>query len=211
MFGMDNKIINLLCHAKYRYATRLLKMNFKDEKAYKDWSKKPDNHEEDIKRIHNPMFNSFKRSELIYEGKLGDQVVERKYYVDFEEMMTYVVDMNGEDVITCWNVFFDMSEDVDRQTAKIIYKEIKKLQDEKEKNDKKIKKEMDVLDFEIENTEDEIRRVQELLDNLSKKKANLIDKKDILQKENFNVDYQIEKLSHKLCYCIELRQDLRSA
>ena len=112
-------------HAKFRYATRILGMNFKEERLYRDWQKK--NEEEDV-RIKNEILDVFNSSEFVYEGKIGETNDISKYYVNLDKMITFVIDCKNNCIITCYDIFFDMGDEVDKQTAKILLKEIRKLQ-----------------------------------------------------------------------------------
>ena len=191
-------------HAKFRYATRILGMNFKEERLYRDWQKK--NEEEDV-RIKNEILDVFNSSEFVYEGKIGETNDISKYYVNLDKMITFVIDCKNNCIITCYDIFFDMGDEVDKQTAKILLKEIRKLQKKKETEQEKIAKYISCIDFNITTTKNEIERIEYILKGLKFKLNNLQEQKTIKLKETDELDYNIEKLSTKLCYSIQLKND----
>lgn len=196
--------IGVTLHGKFRFATRVLGMNFKDEKAYRDWQKKNQEEDAEIKR---QILEQFEKCEFVYEGKIGDAENDSRYYVDLDNMTTFITSIDGESIITCYDIFFDMGKTVDKKTAKLMFKEIQRLQKQMDKKMEKVNKELETIDFGLKSTASEIERVEEILKNLKMKEANLQNQREVTTKSTIEMEYEISKLATKLCYSCQLKND----
>ncbi len=192
-------------HSKFRYSNRFLDTKFKDENAYKKYIHENPDWEQ---QIISQMKNLFNNSELIYTGQIGNSDKDCNYYANTTDMITFVVDIKNESILTCYKIFYDLNDKLDKEMAKNILKEIHSYQKKKDKEDIKIKKQIDKLDFNITSTKNEMDKVKNILKTLENKINTFEQEKELKTKDIQMTEYYISKLATKLCYSVELLNDL---
>lgn len=192
-------------HSKFRFCTRFMGYKLKDENAYKKLVQNDNKLEEEIVNEMDELFNS---SELVYVGKLGTSDRESHYYVDINNMATFVVEPKANVVVTCYKIFYDLSYKLDKDMAKSILKEINTYKSKKEKQFNKIKNQIDKIDGTITSVKLEIERVTDILKNLEEKSKLLEKEKELKENDILETEYTISKLATKLCYSCQLLNDV---
>lgn len=192
-------------HSRFRYANRFLNSNFKDENVYKKYVHDNSKWEKDLISQMNDLFNN---SELIYVGQIGNADRDCKYYANIKSMITFITDIKGENIYTCYKIFYDLDDNLDKVMAENILKEIHKYQKKKDKETTKIKSKIGKIDFNIVSVKNEINKVKNILKNLEDKMNNLEQEKELKTKEIEITNYIISKLATKLCYSVELLNNL---
>lgn len=195
----------LTVHSKFRYSNRFLDTKFKDENAYKKYIHENPDYEQ---QIISQMKNLFNSSELIYTGQIGNSDKDCNYYANITDMITFVVDIKNESILTCYKIFYDLNDKLDKEMAKNILKEIHNYQKKKDKEDIKIKKQIDKLDFNITSTKNEMDKIKGILKTLEDKIDTFKKEKELKTKDIQMSEYYISKLATKLCYSVELLNDL---
>lgn len=104
-------------HIRWRYATRILKEYNKSENEYRGFIKSAKGKELD-ERVTKCIKEDFNNSELFYTGKLSKHVDNPcRYYSNVDKMVTFLADEKEDKGITCYKIFFDMGDKLDKQLA----------------------------------------------------------------------------------------------
>lgn len=150
---------------------------------------------------------TYEFAEHIYTGQIGDNVT-RNYHI--KDDLVFVMNTNNTAFVTILKVDVGFTEELNTVVRRGLVKEIRKLSEEKEEIELQIIDEIADKEHEIAATEEQIKLLQEQLNNL--KKSNDFKKEEVKQmkKKSLNTGLELKKHALTLINSRDYKEDLQS-
>lgn len=188
-------------HFKKRYCERILKILDKKEIAQHILN--------DQETLIQECVKLFENATLVWTGKIGD-FPESSFYINDSIIIVANYKAITLDLITLYCVDYGFPHKTNTKVAKDLLAEIEKQRGKLDKSREKAKDLLTQKMLELENTESEIRLIEEQSKVLRQRKHLLNEELEQLKSEPSIVEKEIEKFAVMLCNSLAFKMDLIS-
>lgn len=150
---------------------------------------------------------TFEFAERIYTGQIGDNVT-RNYHI--KDDIVFITNTTDDAFVTVYKVDLGFTEELNSTVRKGLIEEIHRLSEEKDDIEIHMLEEIESKEFEIISTEEQIKILQEQMDNLKKSKTFKEEEVKQMKKESLNVGLELKKYALMLVNSKEYKNDLLS-
>lgn len=148
---------------------------------------------------------TFEFAEHIYTGQIGDNIT-RNYHI--KDDIVFVTNTTDDAFVTVYKVDLGFPEELNATVRKGLIEEIHKLQEEKEEVEFRMLEEVEQKEFEIESMDEQIKIMQEQIDNLKKSKEFKEQEVKQIKKDSINVGLELKRYALMLINSKEYKQDI---
>lgn len=190
---------NCTNHFNMRWVERIVGLN--DEKEIREYVT---NNKEMINEHAN---KTFEYAQFVHKGQIGDNIT-RNYYV--KDDIVYVTNTSDDAFITVYKIDLGLTAELNSTVRKGLLEEIERLSEIKDEIEFKILQEVEDKEFEIQNTNEHIKILEEQLKNL--KKDNEFKKEEVknMKSQSLNTGLELRRFTLMLVNSKEYKNDLLS-
>lgn len=188
---------NFTNHFYLRWTERIIEIT--TEREIKDYIA----NNKDMIREH--ASKTFEFAEHIYTGQIGDNIT-RNYYI--KDDIIFVANTTNDALVTVYKVDLGFTEELNATVRRGLIEEIHKLADEKDEIEFKMLEEVEKKQFEIESMDEQIKLLQEQLNNMKKSKEFKEQEVKQIKKDSINVGLELKRYALMLVNSKEYKEDL---
>lgn len=148
---------------------------------------------------------TFEFAEHIYTGQIGDNIT-RNYHI--KDDIVFVTNTTNDALITVYKVDLGFTEELNATVRRGLIEEIHRLADEKDEIEFKMLEEVEQKEFEIEAMDEQIKIMQEQIDNLKKSKEFKEQEVKQVKKDSINVGLELKRYALMLVNSKEYKEDI---
>lgn len=150
---------------------------------------------------------TFEHSQFIYKGQIGDNVT-RNYHM--KDDIVFITNTTDDAFITCYKVDLGFPSELNSTVRKGLIQEIHKLKDEKDEIEFKILMEVEDKEQEAINLAENIKIMEEQLNNLKKQKEFITQEVRSVKSRSLNAGLELKRYALMLVNSKDYKNDLLS-
>lgn len=150
---------------------------------------------------------TFEFAQFIYHGQIGDNV-SRNYYI--KDDIVFVANTTNDAFITVYKVDLGFTSELNATVRKGLLEEIEKLTKEKEEIEFNVLVEVEDKEFDIQNTDEQIKVLQDQLYNLKKDRDFKVAEIANFKSKSLNTGLELRRYTLMLVNSKEYKSDLVS-
>ena len=190
---------NCTKHFNIRWAERIVEL--KDEKEIREYV-----------TLNKEMINehankTFEFAQFLYSGQIGDNIT-RNYYI--KDDIVFVTNTTDDAFITVYKVDMGFTSALNATVRKGLIKEIGRLSKEKEDIEFIILQEVEDKEFDIQNSDEQIKILEEQLNNLKKDRDFKKEEIKNIKSKSLNAGLDLRRYTIMLVNSKEYKSDLVS-
>jgi hypothetical protein len=150
---------------------------------------------------------TFSNSQFLWAGKIGDNT-EKNFYI--KDDIVFVVNKTNDALITVYRTDFGFGDTLNKHVTRELTKQIVELTQEKEDAELDVALEVERLYGEADRLEDDIKIMEEQLENLKQQRNFKKEHAKQVQSKSLNVGLELKRITQTLVNSKEYKDDLRS-
>jgi hypothetical protein len=148
---------------------------------------------------------TFEYAQFIYKGQLGDNIT-RNYHI--KDDIVFITNTTDDALITTYKVDLGFTDELNSTVRRGLLEEIAKLNEENNEIKAQIELELEDKNFQVENLNDNIKILEEQLNNLKKQKEFAVSEINNIQKKSLNTGLELKKYTMMLVNSKDYKKDL---